>query len=174
LRAHPAAHSIVDVGVGSGAIACSIACEVAAARVDGTDISSDAVAVATINAQRLDVQSRCNFAVGDLASPVSGRHFNVVVANLPYIPSADVPSRPDPVGFEPREAVDGGSDGLTYYRRFLQGAPRLLGPGSLLLLEAAPPVMDALHVLVNDAFPLADVSVRNDYGGRARYVRVRT
>jgi release factor glutamine methyltransferase len=174
LNARAGAVSALDVGTGSGAIACSIAAEVRSAVAVGTDISRDAIELARLNADRLEVTSRCSFQVGDLSAPVGSARFDVVVANLPYIPTADVPARPDPVGFEPRHAVDGGLDGLVQYRRFVPVAPRLLRPGGLLLLEAAPPIMDGLRTLVSSAFPTAEIRVGDDYAARARYVRVRT
>lgn len=165
--------TVLDVGVGSGAIGCSIAAEVPNAAVEGTDASPAAIKVAEHNARRLNVHSRCKFYVGDLVGPVGDRRYDVLVANLPYVPSADVPQAPDPVSFEPLGALDGGPDGLTYYRRLLEAAPRLVRPGGLVLLEAAPPTMDALAALARAAFPHAPVEVRDDYGGLPRYVRVK-
>lgn len=163
----------LDVGTGSGAIACSIAAEVPQAYVDATDASRAALEVAESNAHGLHVAARCALHLGDLAQPVAGRTYDVVAANLPYVPTADVPQLPQPAGFEPREALDGGADGLDCYRRFLPGAPALLREGGLLLLEAAPPVMGALKELVAQYFADTRIDVRDDYGGRARYVRVR-
>lgn len=163
----------LDVGTGSGAIACSIAAEVPQAYVDATDASRAALEVAESNAHGLHVAARCALHFGDLAQPVAGRTYDVVAANLPYVPTADVPQLPQPAGFEPREALDGGADGLDCYRRFLPGAPALLREGGLLLLEAAPPVMGALKELVAQYFADTRIDVRDDYGGRARYVRVR-
>lgn len=165
---------VLDVGVGSGAIGCSIAAEVPQVYVEGTDASVDALQVAERNARSLHVASRCTLHLGNLAEPVVGRSFDAIVANLPYVPTADVPQRPDPVGFEPREALDGGEDGLDWYRRFLPGAPALLRSGGLLLLEAAPPVMAGLKALAIAQFAHARIEVRDDYGGRARYLRVQT
>jgi len=165
--------TVLDVGVGSGAIGCSIAAEVPNAVVEGTDASAAAVKVAEHNARRLNVHARCKFHVGDLAVPVGDRRYDVLVANLPYVPTADVPQAPDPVSFEPLQALDGGPDGLNHYRRLLVGAPRLMRPKGLLLLEAAPPTMDGLAALAQAAFPGCPVEVRSDYGGLPRYVRVK-
>jgi release factor glutamine methyltransferase len=165
---------VLDVGVGSGAIACSVAAENANVFVEGTDISLAAVAIARRNAERLGVITRCRFYHGSLASPVRGRMFDVVVANLPYIPSADVPAPPASAGFEPCEALDGGSDGLSAYREFLPAAPGLLTSGGLLLMEAAPPVIEDLVALSARAFPRAALQVGKDYAGLARYVKLVT
>ncbi|HTA56315.1 MAG TPA: hypothetical protein VK755_16340, partial [Candidatus Acidoferrales bacterium] len=94
----------------------------------------------------------------------------VIVANLPYIPSADLPQPPDPVSFEPPEALDGGSDGLALYRRLLRELPTLLEAPSLVLLEAAPPTIGVLAEMTHTAFPRAAVSIVPDYAGLARCV----
>jgi release factor glutamine methyltransferase len=162
----------LDVGVGSGAIACTIAAENANVFVEGTDTSSAALKVAQHNARRLHVINRCRLHYGSLAMPVGDRQFDVVVANLPYVPTEDLPKPPEPAGFEPREALDGGPDGLAAYRRFLPAAPALLKPGGMLLLEAAPPVIDGLAVLVGEAFPRIDFDIGEDYAGLPRYVKL--
>nr|MDQ2681742.1 HemK family protein methyltransferase [Candidatus Eremiobacteraeota bacterium] len=164
--------SVLDVGVGSGAIACTIAAEVLDAAVEGTDTSVKALKVAEHNARRLQVMSRCKFHYGDLGAPIQSRTFDLVVANLPYVPTSEIAAAPDPVSFEPRAALDGGSDGLHVYRRFLESAGRLLRSGSLLLMEAAPPTIPGLYELAEVAFPHAQVEVARDYGQRDRYIRV--
>ncbi|HTU81078.1 MAG TPA: peptide chain release factor N(5)-glutamine methyltransferase [Candidatus Acidoferrales bacterium] len=166
--------TILDVGVGSGAIACTIAAENASVVVEGTDTSSAAVKIAEHNARRLNVIARCRFHYGSFAAPVADRSFDVVVANLPYVPSGEIPPPPNPLAFEPREALDGGPDGLRAYRAFLPAAPPLLRPGGLLLLEAAPPLMDGLVALAAGAFPEAEIEAGEDYAGMARYLRIRT
>jgi release factor glutamine methyltransferase len=162
--------SALDVGVGSGAIACTIAAETNA-RVEGIDVSREAVAVATENARRLNVATRCRFHHGDLVDPVRRRRFDVIVANLPYVPTADLPRRPDPASFEPREALDGGPDGLRLYRRLLPQIQRILKPGGLVLFEAAPPTMATLRELVQFTFPDFTISVGRDYAGLERYIK---
>jgi release factor glutamine methyltransferase len=161
---------VLDVGTGSGALACSIAAATRAT-VAATDISSAALAVARENARRLNVSPRCTFHEGDLAEPVTDRRFDLVLANLPYIPSGDLPSAPDPVSFEPRLALDGGCDGLSLYRRLLAMLPALLKPKALVLLEAAPPTIARLKVAVKSALPGFAISLCQDYARFDRYVR---
>lgn len=162
--------SVLDVGTGSGAIACTIAAEVTSAQVDATDISVHALEVARRNAEGIGVADRCRFILADIAGP--GKRYDLIVANLPYIPTPDVPRKPDPVAFEPRVAVDGGADGLEQYRKLLAIAPALVNPGALLLLEAAPPTMKSLQTLAATAFPSADLSVGFDYSGLERFLRI--
>ncbi len=161
---------VLDVGTGSGAIACTIAAETSAV-VHATDISPEAVAIATRNADRLGVGDRCRFLEGDLATPVEGERYDVVVANLPYVPTVDLPAAPDPTSFEPGVALDGGPDGLTVYRAFFPGIADLVTARAIVLLEAAPPTIDRLMELTQASLPGFVVSIGNDYAGLARYVK---
>lgn len=169
----PGRRRVLDVGTGSGAIACTIASEVSDATVTASDVSLPALVVAARNAARLGVSGRCTFALADIA-PQGADGYDLILANLPYIPSADVPHKPDPVGFEPRRATDGGADGLDEYRKLLAQAPSLVRAGALVLMEAAPPTIAGLLALAQAAFPGAAISVHRDYAGLERYVRVVT
>lgn len=181
---------VVDVGTGSGAIACTIAAESPNAEVYATDRSFAALAVARYNAARLGLRIVQNASVpsfalrarharddnicfehGDLLPDDAALKFDCVIANLPYIPSADVPLQPDPVGFEPREATDGGPDGLREYRRLLELLPSHVNAGGLVLLEAAPPTIGALRELAVAALPGARIEIGRDYAGLERYVK---
>ena len=165
--------TVFEAGVGSGAIACTIAAEVTGAVIEGTDASTAALKVANYNAQRLNVHTRCKFHFGDVVKASDEKNYDLVVANLPYIPTADLPEKPDPVGFEPRMALDGGPDGLMHYRKLLAAAPRMLRPGALLLMEAAPPTIEALVRLTTAALPSASVEIRHDYAAQERYISVK-
>ncbi len=167
----PERRRAADIGTGSGILAITLACEVPDAKVFATDISADALAVASTNARTLGVQKRVKFFEGDLAAPLGARApLDVVIANLPYVPSGDVPQSPDPVSFEPHVAVDGGPDGLDLYRRLLAQLPSLLAPGAALFFEAAPPTIEALAELVSAAFANAHVEIGEDYAGLERFV----
>ncbi|MEO9170688.1 MAG: peptide chain release factor N(5)-glutamine methyltransferase [Candidatus Baltobacteraceae bacterium] len=161
---------MLDLGTGSGAIACTLAAELRSASVDAVDVSPQALDVARKNARRLNLDERIRFFLGDLLDPVRGCRYDCIVANLPYVPTGDIEPPPAAVGFEPLLALDGGADGLTLYRRLLLDVAGALAPAGWLLLEAAPPVMDALAVVVQTAFPNAVVRVGEDYGGRSRYL----
>ncbi len=164
---------VVDVGTGSGAIAITLACELSDLKVFATDISDAALGVARRNAAVHRVAERCTFLHGDLLAPLDGDvRADCIVANLPYVPSADVPAAPNPVAFEPPVAVDGGPDGLMPYRRLLEQIPRIARPGASLLLEAAPATIDPLAALVEAAFPNAHITIGEDYAGCDRYVQV--
>jgi release factor glutamine methyltransferase len=162
--------TVFEAGVGSGAIACTIAAEMSGAIVEGTDASLAALKVAEYNARRLNVHNRCKFYYADVIKRDTDKNFDLVIANLPYIPSADLPQKPDPVSFEPVTALDGGPDGLNLYRKLLASAPKMLRPGALLLMEAAPPTIRALSDLTRTALPNATIEIRHDYAGQERYI----
>lgn len=160
----------LDVGTGSGAIACTLAAELADARVDAVDSSPDALDVARENARRLNVADRVRFHHGDLLEPVADNTYDAIVANLPYVPDGDGDAG---LRFEPAVALYAGPDGLDAYRRFFAAAPPFVRPGGLVLAEGAPPIAPGLLALARAAFPHARVSLERDYGGRERYVAVR-
>ncbi|MBV8150589.1 MAG: protein-(glutamine-N5) methyltransferase, release factor-specific, partial [Candidatus Eremiobacteraeota bacterium] len=100
------------------------------------------------------------------------RAFACVVANLPYVPSSEVPLPPHPVGFEPRIALDGGPDGLGVYRRLLSQLPAIVEPGAALFFEGAPNTIGPLAELVAATFPSAAVEIGTDRTDLERYVAV--
>jgi release factor glutamine methyltransferase len=163
--------SIAEIGTGSGAIAVTLAAELPRAGVVAGDISADALAMARRNAAIHGVAQRCTFVRGDLTAPLHAfAPYDCIVANLPYIPTADVPVRPDPAGFEPRLALDGGADGLELYRRLIAELPPLLAPGASMFFEAAPGTIESLAALVRAAFRDRAVAVHPDYAGLPRFV----
>ncbi|MGV8083196.1 MAG: peptide chain release factor N(5)-glutamine methyltransferase [Coriobacteriia bacterium] len=130
---------VADICTGSGCIALSVACERPSASVFATDISPDAVTLASENAERLGLAERVRVLGGDLLSELPAELlgcFDVVVSNPPYVPTPDLASLPAEVAdFEPRLALDGGEDGLAIYRRILADARQWLRPGGLLAVE---------------------------------------
>lgn len=134
-----AAPLVADLCTGSGAVALSIAFERPDARVCATDLSPDAVVVAMENATRLGIEDRMSAVVGDLLGgldPALKGELSAVVANPPYIPSAEVSGLAQEIlGFEPHLALDGGEDGLDTARRIMRDALEWLRPGGLLAIE---------------------------------------
>jgi release factor glutamine methyltransferase len=130
---------VADICTGSGCIAVSVAQENPRARVYASDIDTAAVAMARANAERLGLGERVMVAEGDLCAALPHEladRFDVIAANPPYIPSADVPALPAEVaGFEPHLALDGGPDGLDVFRRLAVEALDWLAPGGLLIVE---------------------------------------
>lgn len=159
---------IVDVGTGSGAIACTVALEAPFATVVGCDVSREALSVAATNRDRLKLGRRLHLVNGHLLTWL-GQPADLVVANLPYVPSARIPTlMPEVADWEPRLALDGGSDGLDLVRALLADAPRAVRPGGSILLELDPEQMQAASRLV----PGARSRVIEDLGGLDRVLRL--
>lgn len=162
--------TVVDVGTGSGAIACAIAVHERAANVIATDISADALAVAKANAAALGVADRVTFRQGDLLAPVAERA-EVVCANLPYLRDdalASLEGERTSLAFEPRGAVVAGIDGLALIRRAVADLPRVLAPGGTALFECDPPQAAPIAELFGEV-GLA-VRVVRDLAGAERVV----
>jgi release factor glutamine methyltransferase len=160
---------VVDVGTGTGAIALALATERKAARVYATDVSEAALAVARGNAERLGL-ARVTFVQGDLldALPPDAGPIDLLVSNLPYIPSADIAHlMPDVRLFEPRLALDGGPDGLDLVRRLLRQLAGRLAPGARVVLEAGHDQLDAVAALLREA-GAAEATITRDPGGHPR------
>jgi release factor glutamine methyltransferase len=161
----------VDVGTGSGILAVTMAAHVSQAAVYATDISPAALAVAGQNASRQAVQ--VTFMQGDLLLPIieRGLQVDLILANLPYIPSGEV-DRLAVSRYEPRLALDGGPDGLALIRRLLDQAGRCWRRDGLILLEIGHDQGAAVMKLGREHFPAAQVWLRQDLGGLDRLVGI--
>jgi release factor glutamine methyltransferase len=125
---------IADLGTGSGAILLALLSELPSAYGVGTDASAAALAVASNNARRLGLVN-ARFVVCDMAAALRGP-FDIIVSNPPYIVSSDIAGlAPEVRDFDPRRALDGGPDGLSFYRVIAAAAPALLAPGGALVVE---------------------------------------
>lgn len=162
--------SILDLGVGSGAILLAILAERPAARGLGVDISDEALAVARENAANLDLNTRCALLRGDWTAGLADTNFDLVVANPPYIPSADIEGlEPEVRDHEPRLALDGGPDGLDAYRFLAPEILRVLKPAGVFAVEIGYDQAAAVSALFRDAGALNVQTVR-DLGDRDRVV----
>ncbi|HIU34929.1 MAG TPA: peptide chain release factor N(5)-glutamine methyltransferase [Candidatus Pullichristensenella excrementigallinarum] len=137
---------VLDLCTGSGAIGLCIAHDRSDARVTLADISSEALEVARENARLLGAQVET--AQGDLFAPLAGREFDLIACNPPYIPTGEIGGLQAEVQKEPRLALDGGADGLDFYRRIAEEAPRYLAGGGYLLLEVGIGQAEAVVALV--------------------------
>ena len=129
--------NILEIGTGSGAISVALAKELPAARVIATDLSAKALSLAEENALGNGVRERIRFLQGDLLKSVQkGERFALVITNPPYIPRQQIPSlMPEVRDFEPRVALDGGADGLDFFRRALPAVGEFLESGGWFLAE---------------------------------------
>jgi release factor glutamine methyltransferase len=168
--------TVADVGTGSGAIAVAIAANMPDVRVLATDISLPALEVARKNAVKVDVSSQIDFVQCDLlpghsASLPTESHFDLICANLPYVPTQTLRSL-RLYGREPMLALDGGEDGLAVIRRLLDIGPEWLAPNGMMLLEIeATRGIQALN-LACDRFSEATIHLHQDLAGRDRLLEI--
>ncbi|MEP7158929.1 MAG: peptide chain release factor N(5)-glutamine methyltransferase [Chloroflexota bacterium] len=162
-----------DVGTGSGAICVALAVECRRRgygrdlRFLATDVSADALGLATENAVAHGVADTISFAKAELTDLPTTDFVpaDLLLANLPYIPSAVVPQLPVAASFEPRGALDGGADGLALIQRLVGDLPRALALGGTALLEIGS---DQSHAVVNFTPGGWTVVVHDDLSGRPR------
>jgi release factor glutamine methyltransferase len=166
---------IVDLGTGSGCIACALAVRRPDVRVTALDSSPAAAAVARANVVRLGLAHRVHVIAGDLLGAVRRRVADMIVSNPPYLPAGLLPTlAPEVVHHEPREALDGGFDGLDVIRRVVIESASRLAPGGRLVLETAGGAQTrAVADLLNEA-GFRHVVVHNDLAGITRFVAGRT
>ena len=159
---------VVDVGTGSGAIACTVALEAPASTVIACDVSSDALAVAAANRDGLGLAGRLLLVRGSLLSWL-GRPADLVLANLPYLPTDRLPVlMPEVRDWEPALALDGGTDGLDLIALLLADAHRTVRPGGTILLELDPEQVEPARALLPDA----EAHVIQDLAGLDRILRL--
>ena len=159
----------IDVGTGSGCIACALACARRDLDVTAIDVSPAAVMVARGNAEALGIPARA--AVGDLLTPIAGASTDLVVANLPYIPDADICAlMPEVTEHEPRLALAGGVDGLELIRRVVPDGRRVLRPRAALVLETYGEDQAYAVAALLSAEGFEDVTTHDDLAGITRFV----
>jgi len=161
---------IADVGTGSGAIAISIALEMPSAEVFATDISSEALEVAHMNARKLGAE--VGFTKGNLLGTLQGK-FDIIVSNPPYIQSQIIKSLEPEVLREPRIALDGGPDGTKVIAPLLEEIQKKLKPGySAAYVEIDPPIADIALKIAQAKFSYAEVSILTDLAGLIRCISI--
>ena len=159
--------TIADVGTGSGAIAVNLAIHLPAARIFAVDISEPALDVAAYNIRGHSVADRVQLGHGDLLEPLP-EPVDLIVANLPYIPTGRLPTLQPEVQQEPQLALDGGPDGLDVVRRLMAQAPGKLNAPGIILLELDPEQFPAAEAIALQQFPDAEISAEQDLTRRDR------
>ena len=168
---------VVDVGTGSGAIAIALAATLRQRRmlsevdIVAVDNSADALSLARENAVAHAVADAISFVEADLLPP-GAPQFDLILANLPYIPSAEIGRLPVAASFEPRFALDGGPDGMVAVRRLIGALPAVLEPAGAALLEIGfdqgPAIQAAVAALPGNWLCL----IRPDLSGHARIAHI--
>jgi release factor glutamine methyltransferase len=166
--------TVLDFGAGSGCLAILIALRCSGTKVHALDISEPALVVARHNAQALQMTHRIEFHLSDgFAALPRALRFDLIVSNPPYIPSADIEAlQPEVRDHDPRVALDGGGDGLAFYRRLSTEAASWLNPGGTLMIELG----DGQHAEVDRLFTSSGWTVESmerDYSGCERILIAR-
>jgi len=186
LQNNPSCRRVMDIGTGSGCITIALAVHMPDLELIATDISDKAIKIAKQNANKFNVAERIDFVCCDLfppktrgvwsrssekiGRPTSGA--NLIVANLPYIPTPTLKKLPV-YGREPDLALDGGMDGLDVIRKFLEQAPAYLEKGGMILIEIeASQGLSALS-LAYDKYSDAVIHLHQDLSGRDRVLEIR-
>ena len=165
---------IADACTGSGAIAVALAANLPAATIYATDISDAALETAALNCRRHHLEiAVVSLMRGSLLEPVPAP-LDIVVSNPPYVPRADIPHLAREVRSEPREALDGGDDGLDVVRDLVPQARGRLRRSGVLILEVSPVNAVAAMELVRAVFPDGDCVVHKDLAGRDRALLAKT
>ncbi|MDA1127953.1 MAG: peptide chain release factor N(5)-glutamine methyltransferase [Chloroflexi bacterium] len=163
--------TIADVGTGSGAIAINLAIHLPAARVFAVDVADEVLDVASFNIRAHGVADRVSLAIGDLLDAVP-EPVDLIVANLPYIPTGRIPTLQPEVQKEPALALDGGPDGLDLVRRLLTQAEDKLKDHGIILLELDPEQVPIVQELALRHFPEGATSVEQDLARMDRILAI--
>ncbi len=158
---------IADIGTGTGAIAVNLALHLPAARIHAVDFEDAVLDVAAYNIRAHNVADRVRLGKGDLLEPLP-EPVDLILANLPYVPTDRIPNLQPEIRWEPRQALDGGADGLDLIRRLLRQAPDKLKEHGIILLELDPEQVPAVEALAREIFPEAEMSVEKDLSQRDR------
>lgn len=158
--------TVLDIGTGSGCIACSIA-KNTDATVLGVDISSDALRVALDNVTKLGINNRAVFRKSDLFSKVRAEEkFDLIISNPPYIPYGT--ELPKEVGYEPKLALYAEDNGLEFYKKITEQAPAYLNAGGMLIFELGIDEADSVAGMMKQNF--SEICVEKDFAGIDRFI----
>ena len=166
----------MEVGTGSGAIAIALAKELERCFILAEDISWEAILLARENAGIHGVLGNIRFLVGDLFSALKEgtSRFDLILSNPPYIPSSKIGTLPREIAeFEPRIALDGGPDGLEFFRKIVMGARAFLKNGGWLMLELGERQGEAIVEMIRNTGSFVSPCIIKDYSGADRVVRAR-
>jgi len=159
---------ILEIGTGSGAISVSLAHELKNAQIVATDISQDAINIASRNAQINNAANQISFLSGNLFEPVSGK-FDIIVSNPPYISKEEYDRLPTGVrDFEPELALLSGADGTSFHREIIKEGSIYLKPGGWIFMEIGAGQRDRVEYMLNASNLYDNIAFRADYAGIER------
>jgi release factor glutamine methyltransferase len=162
---------VLELGTGSGCISIALAKHLPLARITALDISAEALVVARDNAIVNDVDDRIRFEQEDMADVLAwAGMYDMIISNPPYIRRADLKSLPRDVQREPKLALDGGDDGLKFYRVIVERAKMHLKTGGLLCLEVGDGQSSAVRDMLDDQLGFTDIQCVPDYVGTPRVI----
>ncbi len=159
--------SMLDLCTGSGAIALACKYNLPYLSVCASDISADALSLAKENAQKLGLA--VEWQESDLFARLESRTFDCILSNPPYIAQRDLEKLEKELSFEPQNALDGGADGLDFYREIIAQASRHLNSGGMLMFEMGAGQREVIEYLMIKA-GFCDITVTNDYSGIERII----
>lgn len=168
---------VADLGTGSGAVAVSLACELPTAQFYATDISPAALTIARGNAETHHVAEHIQFIAGDMFDalvPQPQIPFDLIVSNPPYVRRGEIVTlAPEVSRWEPGVALDGGVDGLEFYRRIAAVAPEYLAERGALVMEIGADMARAVEAICADTGRYREIELFQDYTGRDRVIVAR-
>ena len=164
----------LDFGTGCGCIAIALAAKCPRAQMVALEVSGEACAVAQQNAIRHGVVERIQFVQGNsLAALPASRRFDLIISNPPYIPTAEIRSlQPEVRNYDPHTALDGGVDGLDFYRMFATNGAKFLQPGGKIMLEFGDGQAEAVQNIFASQLWIVE-EVKQDYTQRLRILIAR-
>lgn len=170
------AKNILEIGTGSGCIAVSLAKLLGDVHITATDISEKALDIARYNSLSNGVNDKIIFIQSDLFSNCEPRamSYELVISNPPYVTTAEIDNLQREIRYEPRIALDGGRDGLDFYRRIISEAPNYLKNNGFLILEIGFNQIDALKNLFQNSEDFEIIEVVKDYNNIDRVIVARS
>jgi release factor glutamine methyltransferase len=168
------APAALDFGTGTGCIAITLAAKCPAAAITALEVSPDALALAKANAEKNQVAARIEFLLSDGFSTLKpDARFDLIISNPPYIASAEIATlEPEVRDFDPRLALDGGADGLDFYRRLAREAGAFLRPAGKIMVEFGDGQAPGIKAIFASEKWIVE-AVKEDYSQRARILVAR-
>ena len=163
---------ILDLGTGAGNITVTLAKTYPYVKVTTVDISVDALQVASENIQRHGVEGRVEMVHEDMGTFLASclKTFDLIISNPPYVPQGQLGTLPKDVQREPSIALDGGADGLDFYRTIIKCSPRLLRAGGYLMMELGDGQADAVRALLTKPKTFSNIEIHRDLAGKERII----